>query len=307
MSFRQLSKFFLALSVVMVAASIALFVYPGPKYSIEFTGGTLLQIQAPAGKTRDDVIAAVQTYEKTAGEAGTLGNYSVTGVKTASEEAFILRMRAMTNEEHLALIDSFRATLGEVKELKYNTIGPTLSASLKWKSLQALVIASIATILYLAIAFRKLPRKLSPWKFGLIVVAAFMHDVIVTIGAFIVLGWFTSFEFDILFVTALLTILAYSTNEAIVVFDRVRANLTFDNRSDDLSDVVVAALKQCVGRTSGTTVAIVIMLSSLFIMGAESIRWFILALIFGAVMGVYSSYLVAAPLLMHWEGKNTKK
>lgn len=300
MSFRTLSKIFLGISVVMVAASIALFIYPGPKYSIEFTGGTLLQIQVPAGKTREDVVAAIQQYEVS---ASPLGNYSVTGVKTASEEAFILRLRAMSNEEHVALMESFGKSLGDVQELKYNTIGPSLSASLKWKSLQALAIASVATILYLALAFRKLPRNLSPWKFGLIVVAAFMHDVIVTIGAFIVLGWFTSFEFDTLFVTALLTILAYSTNEAIVVFDRVRANLSFENRSDDLSTVVVAALKQCVGRTTGTTVAILIMLSSLFIMGAESIRWFILALIFGAVMGVYSSYLVAAPLLMHWQSR----
>lgn len=298
MTFRQISKIFLSLSTILVVISISLFVYPGPKYSIEFTGGTLLQIQVPAGKTRTDVITALEEYEKS---AATLGNISVTAVKTVSEEAFLLRMRAMSNEEHLAVIESMKKTLGDVKELKYNTIGPSLSASLKWKSLQALAIASIATILYLALAFRKLPRKLSPWKFGMIVVIAFMHDIIVTIGAFIVLGWFTSFEFDTLFVTALLTILAYSTNEAIVVFDRVRANLTFDNRSDNLSTVVIVALRQCVGRTTGTTVAILIMLSSLFIMGAESIRWFILALIFGAVMGVYSSYLIAAPLLMYWQ------
>ncbi len=305
MSFRSLSKYFLALSALLVIVSVVLFVAPGPKYSIEFTGGTLMQIQLPAGKTRADVVAALASYEKETLQS--LGNPTVTTIKTANEEAFILRMRPMSNEEHLTLLEHLKKSLGDVKELKYNTIGPSLSSSLKKKSLQAIGIASIAVVLYLAIAFRKLPRKLNPWKFGIIVVIAFMHDVVLTIGAFTVLGWFTSFEFDTLFVTALLTILAYSTNEAIVVFDRIRANLTFEQRSDDLSIVIVTALKQCVWRTAGTTVSILIMLTTLFVMGAESIRWFILALIFGAVMGVYSSYLVAAPLLLHWQGKNAKR
>jgi len=304
MTFRQLSTFFLGLSTFLILASVVLFITPGPKYSIEFTGGTLLQIELPVGKTRDDVIAALQSYEETTTQS--LGNSSVTAVKTASEEAFLLRMRPMSNEEHIALLGHLETSLGAVKELKYNTIGPSLSASLKTKSLKAIALASVATILYLALAFRKLPRNLNPWKFGTIVVVAFLHDIVITVGAFTILGWFTSFEFDTLFVTALLTILAYSTNEAIVVFDRIRANLTFEQRSEDLSVVVVAALRQCLGRTTGTTVSILIMLTTLFFMGAESIRWFILALIFGAVMGVYSSYLVAAPLLMHWQDRKER-
>ena len=299
MTFRQLSTFFLCSSVLLVAASIALFVYPGPKYSIEFTGGTLLQIQVPEGKTHDDVAAALIAYEKSSKES--LGKYSITSVKTATEDALLLRMRPMSNEEHIALLGQLRTSLSNVSEMKYTTIGPSLSASLKWKSLQALAIASLATIAYLALAFRKLPRKLNPWKFGVLAVVGFLHDVIVTVGFFIILGWFTSFEFDTLFVTALLTILAYSANDTIVIFDRIRANMSFENRSEDLSVIVERGLRQCVTRTFSTAAAALIMLLSLFFLGSESIRWFILALMFGTVIGAYSSYFIAAPLLAYWK------
>lgn len=299
MTFRQLSTFFLGLSAILVFGSIVLFIVEGPKYSIEFTGGTMLQIELPAGKDREDVLAALKNYEESAKQS--LGNYSVTAVKTASEEAFLLRLRPVNNEEHIALLAQMNESIGGVKELKYNTIGPSLSRSLKTKSFQAIAFASVAVILYLAIAFRKLPRKLNPWKFGVLAIVGFLHDVIVTIGVFIVLGWFTSFEFDTLFVTALLTILAYSANDTIVIFDRIRANMTFDNRTEELSTVVAVGLKQCVTRTFATACASLIMLFSIFLLGSESIRWFILALIFGTIIGAYSSYFIAAPLLMYWK------
>ena len=214
-----------------------------------------------------------------------------------------MRLPPMNNEEHIALLKDLETQFGTVKEQKYNTIGPSLSASLKTKSLQAIVIASVAMIIYLTIAFRKLPRKLNPWKFGVLAVVGFIHDVCVTIGFFIILGWFTSFEFDTLFVTALLTILAYSANDTIVIFDRVRANMSFDNRNENMESVVSRALKQCLTRTFSTAFASLIMLFSLFFLGSESIRWFILALIVGTVIGTYSSFFIATPLLIFWKKK----
>ncbi|MSR86961.1 protein translocase subunit SecF [Candidatus Peribacteria bacterium] len=299
MTFRALTLPLLGLSAVLVVVSIALFIYPGPKFSIEFTGGTLIEVQLPLGKTRDDVTAAVHAFEEASKKD--LGNFSVTAVKTANEQAYILRLPTITNEEHLVLLAQIEKKLGTVKELHYNTIGPSLSASLKTKSLQAIAIASIAIILYLAIAFRKLPRKLNPWKFGALAVVGFIHDVCVTTGFFIILGWFTTFEFDTLFVTALLTILAYSANDTIVIFDRIRANMSFDNRNENLEAVVSRGLKQCVTRTFSTAMAALIMLLSLFFLGSESIRWFILALTFGTLIGAYSSYFIAAPLLVYWK------
>ena len=305
MTFRQFTKFSLAFSSLLVIASLALFIKPGPKFSIEFTGGTLIEIQTTETKTREEVLSALHTYEETSKKS--LGSISVTSVKTATEQAFIIRFRPMENEEYVGFFAGLQKNLGGAKELKHNTIGPSVSASLKKQSLEAIAIASLLIILYLSFSFRNLPRRLKPWKVGVIAVIAFLHDIIVTVGVFTVIGFFTSFEFDTLFVTALLTILAYSANEAIIVFDRIRANLNNGKPNEDLSVVVSAALRQCLQRTIGTTVCILIMLLSLFFLGSESIRWFMLTLIVGTIIGTYSSYFIAAPLLIFWRSKNDRR
>ena len=300
MTFLKLSKIFLVFSALAILASVALFFKPGPRFSIEFTGGTLMQVQLPADKTKEQLNAALQEFRK---KAGSLGNYTISTISGQSGRSYLMRMRDLTNEEHIALTDLFKKDFGKVSELQYTTIGPSLSASLKQNAFIALGIASVAIIAYLAFAFRKLPRKMSPWKFGVLAVVAFIHDVIITCGVFIVIGQFTSFEFDPLFVTALLTILAYSANDTIVIFDRIRANISYENRSEDFETVVARALRQSVTRTLNTAIAALIMLTAIFFMGSESIRWFILALIAGTVIGAYSSYFIASPLLIMWRKK----
>ncbi len=300
MTFLQLSKVFLVLSGLAILASIVLFITPGPKFSIEFTGGTLMEVRLPEGKTKEELNTVLQNYAK---KAGSLGNYTISALNGAAGHSFLMRMRDLTNEEHVALKSQMDKTFGNVQELQYTTIGPSLSASLKQNSFIALAVASVAIIAYLAFAFRKLPRKLSPWKFGVLAVVAFIHDVIITAGVFIVLGRFTTFEFDPLFVTALLTILAYSANDTIVIFDRIRANLSYENRSESFETTVTRALKQSVTRTLNTAIAALIMLFAIFFMGSQSIRWFILALIAGTVIGAYSSYFIACPLLIFWRKK----
>ncbi len=297
MSILKLSKFFLALSAVLVVASIVLLITPGPRLSIEFSGGTLLEIQSD-GKTKQDVETVVQAYEKDHPE--TLGNVTVSAINGQKGLSFLLRTKPMSNETHVDVLKTLETKLGSAKELQYTTIGPSLSANLKKNTLIAIAVASVAMITYLAIAFRKLPRKLNPLKFGVLAVIGFIHDVIITSGFFVIVSRFTSFEFDPLFVTALLTILAYSANDTIVIFDRIRDNMTHENRHETLAQVVDRGLRQCVTRTFNTMAAALIMLVTLFFFGSESIKWFILALIFGTVIGVYSSYFIAAPLLVYW-------
>jgi preprotein translocase subunit SecF len=301
-SFIRASKIFLSLSAVLLVASIALIIHPGPRLSIEFTGGTLMEVRLPEGKTKDELHAFLSSFEKT---AGSLGNYSISSVSNEGGNSFLLRLRVLTNEEHVSLLDSIQKEFKDVKELQYTTIGPSLSTSLKKNALIALGIASAAIILYLAFAFRKVPHRLSPWKFGILAVLAFIHDVVITTGIFIVLGWFTSFEFDPLFVTALLTILAYSANDTVVIYDRIRSNFLSERKNEDLGVSVDLALRQCVTRTLNTAMASFIMLICIFVLGAESIRWFILALMVGTFIGAYSSYFIAAPLLVYWNKKKS--
>ncbi len=300
MTFHRISAFFLALSALAIVVCTALLIYPGPKFSIEFTGGTLMSVQLPAGKTKEDLSKVVSGFKTTSGAV--LGNFSISSVRgLEGGSSFVIRMRPLNNDEHVALLANVTKTFPGTQELQFNTIGPSVSANLKQRTFVALGVASICIIMYLAFAFRKLPRKLSPWKFGLLAVIAFIHDVIITAGVFLVLGWYTSFEFDTLFVTALLTILAYSTNDTIVIFDRVRANLSFENRSEDFATTAIRGLKDSLMRTMGTGISTLIMLTALFFLGAESIRWFILALIFGIVIGTYSSYFIASALLIRWK------
>ncbi len=230
-----------------------------------------------------------------------LGNFAVSSVKSSTGGASeSIRMRSLSNEEHVALVGYLQKTFGQVTELSYNTIGSSVSASLKQNSFIALTIASLAIIAYLAFAFRRLPRKMKPWKFGVLAVVGFIHDVVIVSGIFVIIGRFTNFEFDPLFVTALLTILAYSANDTIVIFDRIRANMTSESKSEDFGVTVARGLQQCVTRTINTAVAALIMLVCVFLLGSGSIHWFILALIIGTVIGAYSSYFVAASLLVYW-------
>tara|TARA_B100000315_G_C14526849_1_gene564243 strand:+ start:157 stop:1038 length:882 start_codon:yes stop_codon:yes gene_type:complete len=291
------------LSAALVGVSIVLLIYPGPDLSIDFTGGTMMEIRIPSSATKDDLANTLSSivFTQEEEEAKTsIGNFSISATKGST---MLIRMRDLSNPEHLQLQAHMNETLGETEELQFTTIGPTVGASLKKRSLWALTIASIAIVLYIAFAFRKVPRKLSPWRFGLIAVITLLHDVLITVGIFIILSQFTSFEFDTLFVTALLTILGYSVNDTIVIFDRIRDNLLTQNRGEEFYIVADRSLKQSVTRSINTSVSTLIMLSALFILGSESIKWFVLTLMVGAIIGTYSSLFLATPLLVYWKKK----
>lgn len=297
MSFIRPAKFFLSLSSILVIASIALIVVPGPRLSIDFTGGTLMEISVADGQSKDTVSAALNTFESDE----SLGNVAISTIK---EGNLLMRMRDISNEEHLALVDHLNEVIGEIDERQFTTIGPTVGASMKSRAVVALIMAAIAIVLYIAFAFRKVPKRLSPWRFGVIAVITLLHDVLITIGVFIIISQVTGFEFDTLFITALLTILGYSVNDTIVIFDRIRDNLALQDRSETFEEVADKSLRESITRSINTTMSTLIMLGSLFLLGSESIRWFVLTLIVGAVIGTYSSIFLATPLLVKWKKKN---
>jgi len=296
MSFLKPAKYFLSLSGLLVAISAVLFFAPGPILSIDFTGGTMMEITVPEGKTKEDIRAVTESFQS----ESALGNVAISLTKGGSA---LLRMRDLTNEEHVALLKHFQANLGELTEQQFTTIGPTVGASLKRRSIWALSIAAIAIVLYIAFVFRRVPRRLSPWRFGIIAVATLLHDVIITVGIFVIISHVTSFEFDTLFVTALLAILGYSVNDTIVIFDRIRDNLGLQGRGEEFAVIADRSLKQSLNRSINTSVSTLIMLFALFFLGSESIRWFVLTLIIGAIIGTYSSLFLATPLLVYWKKK----
>lgn len=294
MTYTSLAKFFLGISAVLVAISVVLLFAPGPVLSIEFTGGTLLEVKLPEGRTKAELDTFVKSNPFTA-------NASVSTTRTGT---FFIRTANMTNEQHLDFLGAMTVRIGEVQELQFTTIGPTVGRSLKQRAVWALLIASIAIVLYVALAFRKIPRKLNPWKFGMIAVIALLHDVLITVGFFSILSHVTTFQVDTLFVSALLSIMGYSVNDTIVIFDRIRENLQEERNLSDFAKLAERSLLQTLTRTINTGLGALIMLFALFFLGSESIRWFILTLIIGTVIGTYSSFFVATPLLIFWRKKS---
>lgn len=260
-----------------------------------------MELSLPDGKTQQDLQGALGTF--THGD----GNLAHADIAATRTETYFVRIPTISNEEHTNLVTHLNAKLGSVQELQYTTIGPTVGASLKRKAFWALFAASVAIVIYLAAAFRKIPKAFSPWTFGISAIVALVHDIVITVGIFIILSQYTTFQIDTLFVTALLSIMGYSVSDTIVIFDRIRDNLNEEGkRGGNLAELADRSLKQSFSRTINTGLGALIMLFALFFFGSESIRWFILALIIGTVIGTYSSYFVATPMLVVWQ-KLSKK
>lgn len=293
-SFLKPGKFFIGLSTVAVLASLALIVYPGPKLSIEFTGGTLMEVVMPAEATTTALADAIKSAQLTP-------KIDAVAVARTKEGTAIIRLRGLSNDEHNALIAYLDTQFGKIEERQFTTIGPTVGESLKRSAVTATIVACIAVALYVAFAFRSVPRKLSPWRFGVITVIALVHDVLITLGVFIILGKFTTFEIDTLFISALLTTLGYSVNDTIVIFDRIRENVINQGKHEDFYHLVDRSLRETFTRSFNTGLATLFMLLALYFLGSSTIQWFLLALIVGISVGTYSSLFLAAPLLVFWK------
>ena len=298
MSFTRLSRLLLPVSGLLVLASAVLFfVTPGPRIGIEFTGGTLLEMNLPEGKTREDLEQQLEAFRIA---EQPLSSISLARTKT---DTWFVRIPTLSNEEHTALLTHLRSSLGTFDELQYTTIGPTVGRSLKQRAFWALFAATIAIVLYVALAFRSIPRAFSPWTFGISAIVALVHDILITLGIFTILSHTTTFQVDTLFVTALLSIMGYSVSDTIVIFDRIRDNLIQEKGRGDFGAIAERSLRQSFSRTLNTGLGALIMLFALFFFGSESIRWFILALIVGTVVGTYSSFFIATPFLVYSQKK----
>ena len=285
MSFIGASRFLFPLSILLSLGSIVLFFYPGPVLSVEFTGGTLMELRLPEGKTQEDLSAAIK-------------DFAPVSITKTRDRTLLIRSRALSNEEHQSFTQHVEHQLGSVQELQFTTIGPTVGRNLRSRALFAIGIAAIVIIVYLAFAFRKIPKRLSPWTFGISAVIATLHDTCITLGIFTIISHYTSFEMDLLFVSSILSIMGYSVNDTIVVFDRIRDNLFLGSQREDFAALTEASLRQTMTRTINTGTGALFMLFTLFFFGAESIRWFVLSLIVGTIVGTYSSFFVATPLLV---------
>ena len=254
---------------------------------IDFTGGSLMEFQFESETETDSLYNAIEEAYPN----------SVSQMTVTDQGTYIVQAKDMSEEQLQAVRSSVTEKIGEFEMLRFNTIGPKIGATLKRKAFIALSIALVAIVLYIAYAFRKVPRRVSPWKFGFCAIIALAHDIIITLGIFALLG----FEVNAFFITALLTIMGFSVHDTIVVFDRIRENLKQQNRDDTFGDIADVSLNQTLTRSINTSISTLFPLLALYIWGAPSIKIFVFALIIGIFVGTYSSIFIASPALTMWQ------
>ncbi len=292
------------ISGMLIAASIATTLIFGLNLGLDFTGGTLLEVQlGNESATSETITNDIYTVEQ-----ALQGDFGEPQIVSTNQGSFIIRMKHIGEAEHDALLTKLTENYQSAEEIRFTTVGPTIGETLKQKAVMALLVALVMIVLYIAFAFRKIPREVSPWRFGMCAIAALVHDILIVTGVFVVLGHFMGIEIDALFITALLTIMGFSVHDTIVVFDRVRENLHFREAGEKLEDTTNKALNQTMARSLNTSISTLITVVALVILGAESIKMFVLALTIGIIAGTYSSIFVASPLLVWWNNlANAKK
>jgi len=261
-------------------------------YGIDFTGGSVMEFEfeGDLDPATDELYTAIDTAFPD----------SVSQITATDQNTYIVQSKDMSEDQLQAVRTSVSEAIGNYELLRFNTIGPKIGDTLKRKAIIALAIALVAIVLYIAYAFRKVPKKVSPWRFGFSAIVALAHDIMITLGVFALLG----FEINAFFITALLTIMGFSVHDTIVVFDRIRENLKKQGRNDTFGDIADMSLNQTLTRSINTSVSTLFPLVALYIWGAEVIRIFIFALIIGIFVGTYSSIFIASPVLTIWQERN---
>jgi preprotein translocase subunit SecF len=296
LNFMRFRPLYYALSLVVILPGVYSLIRYGLRPSIDFTGGTLLEIQLPAeATTNEDLI------RNSAPEEVEIGS-----VQSAGPNAYVVRAKTYDkdlNEQFKFNIASAAGLLATtsaqinpaslVQELRFETVGPTLGAELIRKTLTAVAMAAIGITLYIAYRFKDL-------KYGICAILAMFHDTLVVLGIFSLLGVWVGVEVDTLFVTAVLTTLSFSVHDTIVVYNKIRESRK-RYPSASLQDLVNVALAETMARSINNSMTIVFMLLALVLFGGDTVKWFVVALLIGTISGTYSSPFVAVPLLIEWD------
>lgn len=277
--------FFLGSLIALVVAVFALVAF-GLRPGIDFTGGTAMTLRFQPQVEQSALRDVVMQY----GAADT--------IIQSSGDDYIVRMQTLSVDEREALMTSLESELGsELTVLDYSTVSPAIATETARQAGLALVIASIAMLLYIAWSFRRMP---SPFKWGTCAIIGLVHNILIVAGLFALLGQLRGVEIDALFITGLLTIVGYTINNTVVVFDRIRENRA-KGISPDLGITVNCSLVETLVRSVNTSLTTLCVILALLLFGGATIHYFILVLFVGLLIGTYSSLFIAGPLLVTWE------
>ncbi|NCD01032.1 protein translocase subunit SecF [bacterium] len=301
-------KFWLSLSAVLVLISITFIAIWGLNFGLDFTGGNLLEVKFLNNQPDvEEIRSSLDSLElDSLSIQPTEGGTYILKFKEGNESThkeIITNLNSLN--ENSETVNGVEDNSSNIEEIRFDSVGPSIGEELKTKSINAIVLVLIIIVLYIAMVFKKVSKPVASWKYGVAAIVALFHDVIITLGVFSILGHFYGLEINTPFVAAILTVLGYSVNDTIIVFDRIRENLP--KSDDNFSNTVNKSVNQTITRSINTSVTTLIVLVSILIWGGASIKEFILALAIGVFIGTYSSIFLASPLVVVWNNLTSRK
>ena len=278
--------FFLISAVVIIPGIISLAIF-GLEPGVDFSSGTTMTLRFDAEVEQN------QLRQELSG----LG-YDKAMIQRTGEGDFFVRVREISTEEKQELISSLGADLNtEVTVRDYYTVSPIIATETGRNAAIAIGIAAVFMLFYIAWAFRRMPK---PFRWGTCAIIALIHDVLVVMGVFSILGWVAGVQIDAMFITGMLTVVGYSVNNTVVVFDRIRENVS-KGISKDFEVTVNSSILETIARSLNTSLTTLFVILAVLLFGGITIRYFILVLLIGLISGTYSSMCIAAPLLVVWD------
>ena len=281
--------FFLLSLAVILPGVVFLIIAPGLNPGIDFTGGSTLTLQFPQPADQEDIRLDLVR----------LGETSAT-VQELGDNLFFVRTKELTDERKELIVDSLTVRFAPddgIELLSFDLVSPVVAGETVRNALYAVLLAAVGIFFYVWWAFRNVP---SPLRYGAAAIVALLHDAIIVVGIFAILGKVADMEVNTMFLIGLLTVIGYSVTDTIVVFDRLRENvLLFPNRR--FTDNVNVSISETIGRSLNTSLTLLFTLMALMLFGGETLRSFLLVLLIGVVAGTYSSIAIATQMLVSWE------
>ena len=283
--------FFLISAVVLLVGILSLAVF-GLEPGVDFSSGTTFTIRFE----KDIDQAALRQALIDIG-------YDTATIQSTSEGDYFIRLSEITPEERQDVTAALKSSLDpELTVRDYYQVSPIIATETARNAGIAVAVAAVAMLVYIAWAFRRMPN---PFRWGTCAIIALLHDVLVVMGIFSILGWVSGIQIDAMFITGMLTVVGYSINNTVVVFDRIRENYS-RGVSKDFEVTVNVSIMETLARSINTSLTTLLVILALYLFGGVTIRYFVLVLLIGVVAGTYSSLLIAGPLLVVWHKARIK-
>ncbi|RLD04173.1 MAG: protein translocase subunit SecF [Chloroflexi bacterium] len=285
--------FFFALSLLIILPGLIVLATGGISLSIDFTGGSLLEVTFAEGTPLPEEVLAV--YDE--------ANIKDPQVQTTDAGSIVIRSEFLDNEKRDAVLGSLEEEFGEVTVLRFDSVGPSIGDQVTSRAAMAVSVSSFLVLLFIAWSFRSIKNG---YRYGISAIFAMLHDVAIIFSITALGGLFFDWEIDALFLTALLTVIGFSMQDSIVVFDRIREN-SKTLRHLEYETLINHSIVQTLQRSINTQLMTVeFLLLALALFGGVTLQQFVIVLLIGLMSGTYSSIFVAAPVLVVWENEEWK-